>query len=153
LQVGKNNKDWLSLVYSKPAAAKMLVARISLNLNRRAKYKGKNYSYQSMLLDNVQQLANFIAGRKHELEFVVPLVKIDRNDSIDVREMILNMTPSQRKMLGINKSTLWYQKRNLREGKSIKLYNKSKTGVLQDKPTVAKMQWLQRGHGDILPPN
>jgi CRISP-associated protein Cas1 len=94
-------------------------------------------------------LANFIAGRKHELEFVVPLVKIDRNDSIDVREMILNMTPSQRKMLGINKSTLWYQKRNLREGKCIKLYNKSKTGVLQDKPTVAKMQWLQRGHGDI----
>jgi len=27
-------------------------------------------------------------------------------------------------------------------------------GVLQDKkPTVAKMQWLQRGHRDILPPN
>jgi hypothetical protein len=51
------------------------------------------------------QLANFIADRKHEFKFEVPLVKIDRNDSIDVREMILKMAPAQRERLGINKST------------------------------------------------
>lgn len=106
-------------------AAKALIEKISLNFNRRAKYKGKNYSYQSILFDNTHQLANFIVGRgKHELEFVIPLIKIDRNDSLDVRRMILDMTPGQRKRLGINKSTLWYQKKNLAKGKKIKVYDK-----------------------------
>jgi CRISPR-associated protein Cas1 len=36
------------------------------------------------------------------------------------------MTPDQRKELGINKSTLWYIQKNLREGKKVKLYNKVK---------------------------
>jgi len=31
------------------------------------------------------------------------------------------MTPDQRKELGINKSTLWYIQKNLREGKKVKL--------------------------------
>jgi hypothetical protein len=34
------------------------------------------------------------------------------------------MTPQQRKELDINKSTLWYVQKNLREGKKVKLYDK-----------------------------
>lgn len=35
------------------------------------------------------------------------------------------MTPDERKRLGINKSTLWYMKKNLREGKRVKFYDKN----------------------------
>jgi len=34
------------------------------------------------------------------------------------------MSPSERKRLGINKSTLWYEKKHLSEGKKIKVYRK-----------------------------
>ena len=34
------------------------------------------------------------------------------------------MTPEERKRLGINKSTLFYMKKNLQDGKSIKIYDK-----------------------------
>ena len=34
------------------------------------------------------------------------------------------MTPEQRKRLGINKSTLFYMKKNIKNGKSIKIYDK-----------------------------
>ncbi|MDH3278788.1 MAG: hypothetical protein OEL84_04450 [Nitrosopumilus sp.] len=34
------------------------------------------------------------------------------------------MTSEERKQLGINKSTLWYMKKNLSEGKSPKIYEK-----------------------------
>ena len=37
-------------------------------------------------------------------------------------ESTLFISPEERKRLGINKSTLWYQKKNLIEGKKIKLY-------------------------------
>jgi len=44
-------------------------------------------------------------------------MKLNRNDNVELRNRILNMTPNQRKELGINKSTLWYIKKNLSEGK------------------------------------
>gem|GEM_PF-5143083 len=37
-------------------------------------------------------------------------IKIERNDFVEVKEKILNMSANERKRLGINKSTLWYQK-------------------------------------------
>ena len=110
----------------KPATTKLLIEKIRLNFNRAAKCKaGKNHTYQSILLDNVQQLANHILGKRAELQVNVPSFKIQRNDVLEVRQRILTMTPAERKRRGINKSTLWYQKRQLGQGKSVKIYGKA----------------------------
>ena len=53
-------------------------------------------------------------------------MKIDRNDDIEVRDKILSITPAERKRLNINKSTLWYRQKAIKEGKRIKLYEKIK---------------------------
>jgi CRISPR-associated protein Cas1 len=60
----------------------------------------------------------------------VPGVPIKRNDDYKTRDYILNMTPEQRKKLGINKSTLWHIRKNLREGKTVKLYDKVKAKIV-----------------------
>jgi CRISPR-associated protein Cas1 len=60
----------------------------------------------------------------------VPGVPIKRNDDNAIMDYILNMTPEQRKELGINKSTLWYIQKNLRAGKKVKLYDKVKAKIL-----------------------
>jgi CRISPR-associated protein Cas1 len=57
----------------------------------------------------------------------MPAVPIKRNDDNATRDFILNMTPERRKELGINKSTLWYIQKKLRQGKKVKLYEKVKT--------------------------
>ncbi|MDH3780568.1 MAG: hypothetical protein OES15_06900 [Nitrosopumilus sp.] len=49
---------------------------------------------------------------------------MNRNGNVELREKILSMTPDERKKAGINKSTLWYIKKNLSEGKSPKIYEK-----------------------------
>ena len=51
-------------------------------------------------------------------------MKLNRNDNLELREKILNMTIAERKGLGINKSTLWYIKKNLSEGKTSRMYEK-----------------------------
>jgi len=51
-------------------------------------------------------------------------MKLNRNDNLELREKILNMTTEERKRLGINKSTLWQIKKNLSEGKTPKIYEK-----------------------------
>jgi len=45
------------------ASAKMLIERISMKFNAAVNYKAKNHTYQNILLDNVQQLANFVIGK------------------------------------------------------------------------------------------
>jgi len=105
--------------------AKLLIEKINSNFNAKYDYKnGKNYSYQIILQDNLQQLSNFILEKKKEFDFFIPKMKIERNDNLELREKILNMTPDVRKRLGINKSTLWHIKKNLSEGKTPKMYEK-----------------------------
>jgi CRISPR-associated protein Cas1 len=110
--------------------AKMLIDQIKANFNARSLYKNKNAAYDTILLDNVQQLANYIQDRQKELHFNVPDVQIKRNDDNATRDYILSMTPEQRKELGINKSTLWYIQKNLRDSKKIKIYGKVKAKII-----------------------
>ena len=105
--------------------AKMLIGKINSNFNARYNYKNdKQYSYHVILLDNIQQLANFIVDKKKELDFVIPKMNLNKNDNLELREKILNMTPDERRKLGINKSTLWHIKRNLSEDRPSKIYEK-----------------------------
>ncbi|HTY90324.1 MAG TPA: hypothetical protein VMC84_04035 [Methanocella sp.] len=60
----------------------------------------------------------------------MPGVPIKWNDDNKTRDHILNMTPEQRKELGINKSTLWYIPKNLCDGKKVMLYDKAKAKIV-----------------------
>jgi len=105
--------------------AKLLIEKINSNFNSKHNYKNnKNYSYHIILQDNLQQLSNFILEKKREFDFVIPKMNLNRNDNLGLREKILSMTAEERKRLGINKSTLWYIKKNLSEGKTPKIYEK-----------------------------
>jgi CRISPR-associated protein Cas1 len=77
-------------------------------------------------------LAKYIFGKRRELQFVVPAIKIQRNDILEIQRRILTMTPAERKSLGINKSTLWHQKKYLSEAKRIKIYKKVFSKLEQD---------------------
>ena len=105
--------------------AKLFIEKINSNFNAKYHYKnGRNYSYQVILQDNLQQLSNFIVEKKKEFDFIIPKMKLNRNDDVKLRKKILNMTPDERKELGINKSTLWHIRKNLSEGKTPKIYEK-----------------------------
>ncbi len=105
--------------------AKRLIEKINSNFNARYNYKnGKQYSYQVILQDNLQQLSNFIVDKKKEFDFVIPKMKLNRSDNLELREKVLRMSTTERERLGINKSTLWYIKKNLAEGKTPKICEK-----------------------------
>ena len=105
--------------------AKLLIDKIRLNFSLKMPYKsGKNYYYYNILEDNIKQLANHVLGKSKSFEFQIPEIQLHRNDILELKEKIVSMTPGERKILGINKSTLWYIKKNLKNGKSIKLYDK-----------------------------
>ena len=63
-------------------------------------------------------------GKSDKFQFNVPMFEIKREDNTDIRNKVLSLTPQDRKRLGINKSTLWYMQKHVREGKGIKVYGK-----------------------------
>jgi len=110
--------------------AKMLIEKITQNFNHKELYKNnKRYSYQNILHNQTQQLVNFILGKQKQLELNIPKIKLERNDDVEIKEKILNMTPQQRKEYGINTSTLWYMKKNIVEKKKINIYGKVKNKI------------------------
>lgn len=105
-------------------AAKPLIEKIKVNFNTKVNYKGKNWSYENILLDVVRSLANYIEGKTSTFTLNIPDLELNRVDDVDLRSRIMNITINDRKRLNINKSTLWYMQKNIREGKRIKIYPK-----------------------------
>jgi CRISPR-associated protein Cas1 len=111
--------------------AKALIDKIRQNFNSRVLYNGKYYSYQNILYENVRTLANYIIGKLSRLQFNIPEFEIKRDDHIELRDKVASLTPQDRKRLNINKSTLWYMQKHIREGKKIKIYKSVKDKLVK----------------------
>ena len=116
----------------KEQTANALIEKIKMNFNRKVKYKTQNYMYATILLYNVQTLSNYIIGKHDTLVVQIPGIKINRTDNSEIREEIMDMLPEERRQLGIRRNTLWYMKKNIQEGKKIKIYNKVKTKIISE---------------------
>ena len=81
------------------------------------------------MFENVRELNRYISGKVKTLEFKIPDIEISRNNTIDVQNKIMSIDPEKRKALKINKSTLWYEQKKIKEGKTIKMYHKTKVRV------------------------
>jgi len=113
----------------KPNTAKMLIEKIENNFNNRYEFKNKQHPLENIMFDNIRELSRYITGNSKHLEFSIPEIEIKRNDNSQIRKRIMSIDPEKRKELKINKSTLWYQQKKIKEGKSIKIYNKTKAKI------------------------
>ena len=81
------------------------------------------------MFENIRELSKYVLGKAMEMKFNIPNINIERNDNIEMRNKIVSIDPEKRKELKINKSTLWYQQRKVKEGKTLKVYNKTKVKI------------------------
>jgi len=81
------------------------------------------------MFENIREFSRYIVGNSKQLEFSIPDTEIKRNDNSQVRERIMSIDPEKRKELKISKSTLWYQQKKIKEGKTLKVYNKTRVKI------------------------
>jgi len=84
------------------------------------------------LINSLLSIPRIMSEVWKQLEFSIPDIKIKRNDNSQIRERIISINPEKRKELKINSSTLWYQKKKIKEGKIIK-FNIKKVENRRDK--------------------
>jgi len=102
-----------------------LIEKIKNNFNQRYEFKNKQHTLENIMFENIRELSKYITGNSKSQEFTIPDIEIKRNDNSQIRDKIMSIDPEKRKELKINKSTLWYQQKNIKEGKTIKVYNKT----------------------------
>jgi len=110
----------------KPNTAELLIEKIKNNFNQRYEFRNKQYTLESIMFENIRELGRYIIGNSKQFEFAIPDIEIKRNDTSQIRDKIMSIDPEKRKKLKINKSTLWYQQKKIKEGKNIRIYNKTK---------------------------
>jgi len=82
-----------------------------------------NLSLEEIIL-NTRRLANFMLNEKQILDFIFkPLCMREIFETKIVKEKVLTKSHQE---LGMNKSTLWYQKKRLQQTGSLRVYNKTK---------------------------
>jgi len=113
----------------KPDTAKLLIKKIKNNFNQRYEFRNKQHTLENIMFENIRELSRYIIGNSKSREFAIPDIEIKRNDNSQVRNKIMSIDPEKRKELKINKSTLWYQQKKIKERKTIKIYNKTRVKI------------------------
>jgi len=99
----------------KPNTAKLLIEKIKNNFNQRYEFKNKQHTLENIMFENIRELSRYIMDNSESLEFTIPDMEIKRNDNSQIRERIMSIDPEKRKEFKINKSTLWYQQKKIKE--------------------------------------
>jgi len=92
--------------------------------NSGVRYKGKHWKWDTVILKKTEELGRFLLGKSESVDFNEPNPKIVRSDSLEMRKRILKLTQKQAKELGISKGTLSYLRKNPKENKSFRVYEK-----------------------------
>lgn len=109
----------------KAPTAKLLISRLKEAMDQRVLYRnGQKFTYQNILFGEIRRLARFIQDDQDEFKFNIPLVQIKRNDELELRNRILNMSLEERKVRKIGKSTLHYLKLAVKNSAKRKIYAK-----------------------------
>lgn len=122
---------WLNYhIRLRPDTAKRLIEKLQGNFNKRYEFRNKQYTLENIMFENIRELSKYILGKTKSLDFNIPELVISRNDTVNVRKKIASIDPEERKALKINKSTLWYHQRKIKEEKTIKVYNMTKVKII-----------------------
>ena len=108
----------------KPRAVKRLLNALRIRFNLPVSYHGKSYCWDTIIQVKTQKLANYILGKRAELDFIEPAPVMSRDDSEAIRQRILSLTMSQAKKLGIGKSTLHDLRMHAKSERSFRTYGK-----------------------------
>ena len=92
--------------------------------NSGAAHKGCTMKWDTVIQEKTTQLGRYLTGKSQTLNFTEPSLILERTDTREVREAILNLTQSEAKKRGIGKSTLHYLQERAENRLPLKTYSK-----------------------------
>jgi CRISPR-associated protein Cas1 len=122
------NKDFIRtenyIIRLRPNGVKKLMTELNYQFTRTIKYRNRNEKWENIIVMKGQELGQYIVGKRMVLDLSDPRPVLRRDDNEEMRRKILDMTYTEWRKLGFNKSTLHYLKKHANEDKPFKIYEK-----------------------------
>ena len=111
----------------RPEAVRKFMDALRIKFNSPVQYKGKFYSWDTLIRLRAQELANYVVGKRTNLDFGEPKPVLHRTDSEAIRNRILSMTTADARKRGIRKNTMWYLRQRALTANDFNTYGKVRT--------------------------
>ena len=108
----------------RPEAMRKLIDTLRPRFNSTVSYKGKNYSWDTVIQMKAQELANYIQEKRKEVNFDQPSPVLLRDDLQAIRNYILSLTTAEARKHGVGKSTLHDLRKHARNPEPFRVYKK-----------------------------
>jgi CRISPR-associated protein Cas1 len=95
--------------------------------NMGAKYNGKTWKWDTVILNKTQELTRFLQDKSRQIDFIEPHPDLQRSDTQDLRKRILELTQAEARKPGIGKSTLHYLRKESKSERPFRIYQKVKS--------------------------
>ena len=115
----------------KPEVVGKLLDAPRIRFNSPVHHAGKLYSWDTLIRLKAQELANYVVGKRADLDFGEPKPVLHRTDSEAIRSRILSLTTAEARKRGIRKNTLWHLQQRARSDKTLRIYGRTGTKLLQ----------------------
>ena len=99
---------------------------LNTQFSKTVKYNKKNYQWSSIIDLKAQELANYLLGKRKDIDFSTPSYQLDRIDNKELRDKILAISYTEWKELGFSKGTLHQLKEKARSDKPFYLQKRVK---------------------------
>ncbi|WP_342305546.1 CRISPR-associated endonuclease Cas1 [Methanolobus sp. ZRKC5] len=105
----------------RPTGAKKLTEAVNSCVNTRVSYQNKMSMWSYVIFLKARELAQYLVGKRQDIDFVNPQYATRRQDTSDIRQKILSISYTDWKKLGFSKGTLHYMKQNAKADKPFTL--------------------------------
>ncbi|WP_321418427.1 CRISPR-associated endonuclease Cas1 [uncultured Methanomethylovorans sp.] len=105
----------------KPSGAKKVTEEFQNWMNKKVPYHKNSVTWNYALLLKTRELVQYLVEKRKAIDFSKPEFTIDRQDSDDIRQKILNISYTEWKNMGFSKGTLHYMKQNAKADKPFTL--------------------------------
>jgi CRISPR-associated protein Cas1 len=110
----------------RPRGVEKLIGELSNQLSFKVPYQKASYEWSYVIFLKARELAHYVTGKKRSMDFSCPELELTREDNLDLREKILNMSYPDWNSKGLSKGTLHYLKKKVDFDKPFKLYHNTK---------------------------
>jgi CRISPR-associated protein Cas1 len=116
--MGKGEFVWIDNynLRLRPIGTRKVTEEVNRWFNKTVQYQCKEYPWHYVMLLKARELAHYLFGKKKMPDFVAPAYTVDRQDSDEIRQKILDISYTEWKEMGFSKGTLHYMKQNAKSG-------------------------------------
>ena len=100
------------IIRIRPHGVEKLLSYLDTSFSQAYKYKNLNQQWGNIILLKAQEFSNYLSGKNKGIDFTKPILKLDRIDSQDLRDTILNLSYVEWEKMGFSRGTLHYMKKN-----------------------------------------